>query len=78
MFPPTQPMDVPDSRPPPAQAGRGGWLPSDSFADLDAPPRSAAHTALSSLSPSLMQDLMRFDADNPQREFLDKYQLCAP
>ena len=29
------------------------------------------HTALSSLSPSLMQDLRRFDEDKPQRELLE-------
>jgi hypothetical protein len=60
MFPSTQPMDAPDRWPARAQP--------------DAPPAAApdsVHTALSSLSPSLLQDLLRFDQDKPQRELLE-------
>ena len=61
-FPSTLPMDATDSRPAVAMlgaspAGRAAGAP--------------VHTALSSLSPSLMQDLLRFDKDNPQRELLE-------
>ena len=60
-FPSTLPMDATDSRPAVVKlcaspAGRAG---------------APVHTALSSLSPSLMQDLLRFDKDNPQRELLE-------
>ena len=34
----------------------------------DSRPPPAAHTALSSLSPSLLQDLLRFENSGPQRE----------
>jgi hypothetical protein len=67
IFPSTLPMDAPDSRPPAARAGArlaepgaGGLLPGE-----------VTPTALSSLSPSLMQDLLRFDEDHPQRELLE-------
>ena len=60
MFPPTLPMDDPESRPPAA-----------SLVSRAAAPGAPAHTALSSLSPSLLQDLQRFDQDNPQRELLE-------
>ena len=36
-----------------------------------------AHTALSSLSPSLLQDLMRFEASGPQRELLEVLAACV-
>ena len=60
-FPSTLPMDATDSRPAVVKlcaspAGRAG---------------APVHTALSSLSPSLMQDLLRFDKYNPQRELLE-------
>lgn len=67
MFPSTLPMDAPDSRPP---AGRAAARPAAPGADGMAR-AVAAHTALSSLSPSLLQDLLRFDEDNPQRELLE-------
>ncbi len=66
MFPSTLPMDAPDSRPPPAWAGGRPGPTSSAPA-----PGSPVHTALSSLSPSLLQDLQRFDAHNPQRELLE-------
>ena len=79
MFPTTLPMDAPDSRPPITQptlqpnaqdttrAGAGSaapWAASAASGGL-------VHTALSSLSPSLLQDLQRFDQDKPQRELLE-------
>lgn len=60
MFPSTLPMDDPESRPPAA-----------SLVSRAAAPGAPVHTALSSLSPSLLQDLQRFDQDNPQRELLE-------
>ena len=67
MFPSTLPMDTPDSRPTGVQAG--AW---SSGAPAGRPdPGTPMHTALSSLSPSLMQDLLRFDEDNPRRELLE-------
>jgi len=63
MFPTTQPMDAPDSRPsrPPragrVAAGRPGW-PDTRAGGPDTAP---AATALSSLTPSLLQDLQRFE-----------------
>ena len=63
MFPPTQPVDAPDRRP-------GKPAP-----DPDEPPSDEAgasgHTALSSLSPSLLQDLQRFAPAGPTRELLE-------
>ena len=88
MFPPTQQMDTPDSRPPSARgaaARRGAasagpaavnsLLPAP-FAALAAAapavaPDAAPHTVLSSLTPSLLQDLLRFEPGNPQRELLE-------
>jgi hypothetical protein len=67
MFPSTLPMDAPDSRPPAARAVARQAGPDAAERAQEAP----AHTALSSLSPSLMQDLLRFDEDNPQRELLE-------
>ena len=43
--------------------------------DLDVP-ADVLHTALSSLSPSLMQDLQRFDPASPQRELLEVLAAC--
>ncbi len=68
MFPSTLPMDAPDSRPPAAKAVARPAVTADVAGRVLAAP---AHTALSSLSPSLMQDLLRFDDDNPQRELLE-------
>ena len=78
-FPTTQFMDAPDSRPhdagrPKAARGRqavaaGPRTPS--------PPEDTTHTALSSLSPSLLQDLMRFDLEgSAQRELLEVLAAC--
>ena len=85
MFPSTQPMDTPDSRPPgekPGAATRRGaaaavqGLPPAPFASLAATApvgarEAASHTSLSSLTPSLLQDLLRFEPGNPQRELLE-------
>ena len=60
MFHSTLPMDAPDSRPPVTRTAARAPAPG-----------ASVHTALSSLSPSLMQDLLRFDKDNPQRELLE-------
>lgn len=67
MFPSTLPMDAPDSRPPAPRAGARPPSPWAAALAGDDP----VHTALSSLSPSLMQDLLRFDEHNPQRELLE-------
>lgn len=62
MFPSTQPMPTSDpwgSRAAPAPAGRGDGM-------------EGSATALSSLSPSLLQDLMRFEKrDGDRRELLE-------
>ena len=66
MFPPTQSDDEPDrprpgAEPPaaaPARQAAGHTL-------------STVHTALSSLSPSLLQDLQRFEPGGSQRELLE-------
>ena len=60
MFQSTLPMADPVSRPPAAET-----------AARPAEPGATLHTALSSLSPSLMQDLLRFDENKPQRELLE-------
>ncbi len=65
MFPSTQPMDVFDSRPP-----RPG------LAAAEACPGDAVHTALTSLSPSLMQDLTRIELGSAQRELLEVLAAC--
>jgi hypothetical protein len=78
-FPTTQFMDAPDSRPhdtgrPEAARGRHR-----SAASPRSPRHSeeAPHTALSSLSPSLLQDLMRFDLEgSAQRELLEVLAAC--
>ena len=67
MFPSTLPMDTPDSHLPAARAGaRPSGLPSGGQGLGE-----HVHTALSSLSPSLLQDLLRFDDRNPRRELLE-------
>jgi hypothetical protein len=43
----------------------------------DDPPQPAPHTALSSLSPSLLQDLLRFENSGPQRELLEVLAACV-
>ena len=43
----------------------------------DSRPPPAAHTALSSLSPSLLQDLLRFENSGPQRELLEVLAACV-
>jgi hypothetical protein len=68
MFPSTLPMDAPDSRPPAVGAAARA---AEAAAVAGRVPGGALHTALSSLSPSLMQDLLRFDEDKPQRELLE-------
>lgn len=83
MFPTTLPMAAPDSRPPILQPNsqpnsqpiaqpitRVGAGPAGPRAASPAP-GGQVHTALSSLSPSLLQDLLRFDQDKPQRELLE-------
>ena len=67
MFPPTQPMREADDAPAPSVRRP--------LQDLDAP-ADVLHTALSSLSPSLMQDLQRFDPASPQRELLEVLAAC--
>ena len=83
MFPPTQPMEETDSRPPGARTGAAAprsaaaapGVPPPPFAGLATGPEvnrfEAAHTALNSLTPSLLQDLLRFEPGNPQRELLE-------
>ena len=79
MFPTTLPMAAPDSRPPILQPNiQPIAQPITPVGAGPAGPRAASpapggqvHTALSSLSPSLLQDLLRFDQDKPQRELLE-------
>ena len=53
-------------------------FPSTQPADVaDSHPPQAPHTALSSLSPSLMQDLLRFESVGPQRELLEVLAACV-
>ena len=79
MFLPTQLMDdrdqtLPDERasrtraaqPAPLASSAGPMAPS-----VAGTAPEAGHTALSSLSPSLLQDLQRFDSGQPQRELLE-------
>lgn len=68
MFPPTQLMHAADRLPLPT-ARRSFFGPS--AAPL------AVHTALSSLNPSLLQDLQRFDPSSPQRELLEVLAACV-
>jgi hypothetical protein len=63
MFPSTQPMDSADSLPQPA-------------AGTAAQP-VAADTALNSLSPSLLQDLLRFEPAGTQRALLEVLAACV-
>ena len=79
MFLPTQFMDDRDQTLPGERASRtpaAQPAPSASSAGPVAPALAgtapeAGHTALSSLSPSLLQDLQRFDSGQPQRELLE-------
>ena len=79
MFLPTQLMDDRDQTLPDARASRTREARpalSASSARPVAPALAgtapvAGHTALSSLSPSLLQDLQRFDSSQPQRELLE-------
>ena len=79
MFLPTQFMDDRDQTLPDARASRTRVAqPARSAASAGpvapAPVGTApeaGHTALSSLSPSLLQDLQRFDSGQPQRELLE-------
>jgi len=66
MFPSTQPMDASDSRPPRAGAA----------APKPAAHPDVVHTALTSLSPSLMQDLTRIELGSAQRELLEVLAAC--
>ncbi len=45
--------------------------------EADSLPPLATHTALSSLSPSLLQDLLRFETSGPQRELLEVLAACV-
>lgn len=78
-FPITQFMDAPDSRPHDAgrpKAARGRRTPAPG-PRASRPSEESRHTALSSLSPSLLQDLMRFDLEgSPQRELLEVLAAC--
>ena len=79
MFPSTQPMDLSDSWPPRARpeahrqatpsAPAAGDPAAATATDTAAP--EPGYTALSSLSPSLLQDLQRFVPASPQRELLE-------
>jgi len=72
MFPSTQPMDVSDSWPPgPRPAAHRQPAVSAPADPTDTAAPEPGHTALSSLSPSLLQDLQRFDPASPQRELLE-------
>ena len=67
MFPSTQPMGEPALLPAPS-ARRSLVEPRAPY-----PP---VHTALDSLSPSLLQDLQRFEPNSPQRELLEVLAAC--
>ena len=67
MFPPTQPMREPDRLPAPSARS--------SLDELHGP-YPAVHTDMSSLSPSLLQDLQRFNPSSPQRELLEVLAAC--
>ena len=69
MFPPTESPDEPD--PPRAGVTAAPGAGQACAPDAAAPGRQAVHTALSSLSPSLLQDLQRFESGGPQRELLE-------
>jgi len=71
-------MDAPDSRPIGARPPLPRWRGAPPDAALP-PPRDAGHTALSSLSPSLLQDLLRFEqgAGQQQRELLEVLAACV-
>ena len=67
MLPPRPHPDATDRPAPPLQPPGSGAaaLPAARVAG------EASHTALTSLSPSLLQDLQRFEAGGPQRELLE-------
>ena len=67
MFLPTQPMREAEPPPAPSARRRLGAAPA---------PQDAMHTSLSALSPSLLQDLQRFDPSSPQRELLEVLAAC--
>jgi hypothetical protein len=74
MFPSTQPMNAPEFRRAPPQPPR--------VARVDTPPLVAhdpLHTTLNSLTPSLMQDLMRFEVEpgGQRRELLEVLAACV-
>jgi len=81
MFPSTLPMDAFDSRPPPSRPGaKASARPLlTTVTGRSATPalRRSMHTALSSLNPSLMQDLLRFDQDLPQHQLLEVLAACV-
>lgn len=74
-FPTTQFSDGPDSRP---HEGRAPAAAAAPRGGRRAPTRrEQVHTALSSLSPSLLQDLLRFDRDaGPQRDLIEVLAAC--
>lgn len=74
MFPSTQPMDA-SGEPVPAAALSGGHAPDGAGAGVLR--RDASATDLSSLSASLMQDLMRFEHQGEQRELLEVLAACV-
>ena len=67
MFPPTQPL--PDTQRLPTPSARRRFAES-------AARHPGFHTDLGSLSPSLLQDLQRFDPGSPQRELLEVLAAC--
>lgn len=67
MFPTTRPMREAHLPAAPHQRRR---------VDNAGAPDAAVHTALSSLTPSLLQDLQRFDPASPQRELLEVLAAC--
>jgi hypothetical protein len=78
-FPTTQFMDAPDSRPHDAGRPKAAHRRQAPATGPRTPrsPEDAPHTALSSLSPSLLQDLMRFDLEgSAQRELLEVLAAC--
>ena len=71
MFQPTQPMREAEPRTAPSARRQFNMPAAQPAAQPAAPP-----TRLSSLSPSLLQDLQRFDPSSPQRELLEVLAAC--
>ena len=71
MFPPTQSNDEPDRPHPGADALAAAPARQTGAAVSVVSAGNTVHTALSSLSPSLLQDLQRFEPGGSQRELLE-------